>query len=143
MVIVSIWWKRTLATCVAVATLASCTGTTGKPKVGAPSTTTLTPDRKPDDSLILGQLGGDDVSCRYGIVVQLKLNGSKEGPGGNIIEVSQESDHTRIEWNGETTHALIVNDMSWVFVTDPEVTLLYDKHWGPIKKLVLCPREHQ
>lgn len=139
----SIWWRRTFAVCVAVAALASCTDkTTGKPEVGTPNTATLKPDNKPDDSLIIS----DGVGCRYPVIVQLKLNGSTEGPGGNIIEVSRETDHIRIEWNGETTHALIVNDAAWVFVKDTGgVTLLYDKDWKdwvPIKKLVLCPREY-
>lgn len=140
----SIWWKQTLGICVAILALTSCTDKTGgKAEPGSQvATSTLTPDSKADDSLYLSD---NIVRCKLTSVVQLKLNGSTTSPEGGIIEVSRQADHTRIEWNGETASApvLIVNDKSWVFLKGVGgVTLLYEKHWGPIKKLVLCPREH-
>lgn len=140
----STWWKQTLGICVAVLVLTSCANKTGgKPEPGGQvATSTLTPDSVPDDSI---ELSDDTVSCRTGGVIQLKINGSKTGPNGSVITVEREGDHIRIEWSGETTHALIVNDKAWVFLNGTSgVTFLYENkdNWGPIKKLVLCPRKH-
>lgn len=85
------------------------------------------------------------MSCKLTSVIQLKIDGSTRGFDYGIIETSREKGHVRIEWNGETTHALIVNDKAWVYLKGASgVTLLYENKeaWGPIKKLVLCPREH-
>ena len=138
----SIWWKQTAAACLAIAALTGCTNQTeGKPgPEGTPVTSTLKPKSTQDGSF---SLSDDTVTCKFPSVIQLKINGSTPGPSGNIINVSREIDHTRIEWNGETTHVLIVNDKRWVYLNGQNgVTLLYEKDWGPIKKLVLCAREY-
>ena len=141
----SIRWKQTLRICVAILALSSCTNKTGgKPEPGGQvATSTLTPGSVADNSIILSD---DTVSCKLTSVIQLKIDGSTQGFDRSIIVTSREKGRVRIEWNGETASAptLIVNDKAWVSLKGTSgVTLLYEKDWrGPIKKLVLCPREH-
>lgn len=136
------WKKPAVIACITAVALSGCTEKkAGKPGANEQSmpTARLLPDREPDRSLILES---DGVGCKYAPVIQLKLDGSQKGFDGSIIDVSQQKDHIRIEWNGEVAHALVVNGKKWVFLRGMKgVTLLYKQEWGPIDSLLLCSDE--